>query len=124
MLIEEVWPVAIPLPLVDYTAQPLNTTLSSAPAFIASVRRSRFTMSYPVLAVTWMLKDAQLVALRTFYEVNLGTGAAIFQIPLRFPKNSELTNWAARFTAGFSAVHQDGLWQVQSGLQLVHQIVI
>lgn len=117
--IEAQWPVTLPLPLVNYQGSPDTPTIVSPQKHIAILRRSRFVHTYRNLSVAWMLTDDQHEDLKTFFQDELGNGAAQFKIELRYPLNSELTEWACKFTGGFLSTRKDGLWDVQTSIQLI-----
>lgn len=112
------WPETLPLPFLDYSGVPRNQTLFSPDAAYHVARRSRFTRSYCVLSAVWHFSDDQMEAFKAFLVV-LGNGAAQFKIELRFPKNSALTEWAARFESSYEGEYNDGIWTVNAALELV-----
>lgn len=121
--VDNTWPSSLPLPFIDYTGAPRNQTIFSPSLAYEVERRSRFTRSYCQLSVTWHFSDAQMEAFKTFL-VALGGGAAVFSIELRFPKNTELTDWCVRVENSYEADFQDGVWVVQVGLELLYPVLI
>lgn len=117
------WPATLPLPSVDYNGAPYNSTLVSPIENAAIERRSRFTRSYCGVSVQWVFTDEEYQDFRAFVKGDLGNGAAVFKIELRFPKNTELTAWAVRFSAGFEADFDEGYWTVQATLETVNPII-
>jgi len=73
-----------------------------------------------MLSVRWILTREEFLVFKDFYTDDLGNGIAWFQIGLRYPYNSQITNWVARFVAGYSAEHSDGFFTVQADLDLVN----
>lgn len=121
--LESEWPSPdLPLPLIDYSVAPRYSTLVSPPALIAVIRRARFAMRYAVLQCQWVFNEEQYEIFREFYEDEIDKGAAQFAIELRYPKNTELTEWAVQFAGGFTARRTDGLWQIDGALQLINEV--
>lgn len=124
LTVDIAWPVALPLPFVDYSGTNRNATIGSDVAMGPIERRSRFEKFYVPVAVTWNLSEAQYQSLLTFFATTLGNGAAAFSIELRYPKNFSLTSWLVRFVGGLSCAFMDGIWKVSAKLELIDQIVI
>lgn len=116
----------LPLPLVEYQGDPRNATLiSSGGNNPKMIRRSRATWGYQRLGVSWVFTPRQYYAFQAFYNVDLGNGVAAFRIPLRYPLNSELTEWVVRFFGdGFDARYLDNNWSVESEIELLGPYVI
>jgi len=114
-----VWPSTLPLPYVDYSGQPLHVTLASRLENPRILRRSRFHAAVVGVSVQWELGIAEYDTFKTFHQDTLGCGTALFQISLRYPKASVLTDWKARFSGPYEAVYLDGGWQVHVPLDLV-----
>jgi len=124
LALETVWPADLPLPKVDYTGLPRNTTLVSKRDSAYITRRSRFECTYAMLSVSWCLTNDQLEDFETFFTGELDNGIAQFKIELRYPENSALKEWAVRFDEGYSTTYEDGTWLVQASLDLVGPIQI
>lgn len=122
LTVTKVWPPAIPLPMVDYSGEPRNSTIASPDKDTIVLRRSRFGRSYASLAVTWTLTAAQYTAFKSFYVNDLGCGASQFMVELRYPQNSALSEWAVRIANGFEASYQDGMWVVMGVLDIVNPV--
>lgn len=122
LTVDITWPVTIPLPSIDYAGTPRYATIVSPPEASYIVARSRFQRSYSLLTVAWMLTDAQLAIFKTFFETDLGMGTACFKIELRYPELSVLTEWMVRFQEGYDSVSQEGMWSIQSSLELVNPV--
>jgi len=116
------WPVAIPLPFVDYSGTPKNTTIVSATENAIIIRRSRFTRSYTAISVSWVLTREQYEAFQEFFADTLGNGVSQFKLELRYPLNSALTWWAVRFEDGYESDYDDGMWRVETMLLLVNPV--
>lgn len=117
------WPDDVPLPFLDYSGTPRNNTIASEETTPKLTKRSRFTRSYNMLNVKWVLDDDQYAAFQSFIGVTCNNGASQFSIELRFPKNTELTAWAARLEDGYEAEHLEGNWSITAVLELVNPIV-
>lgn len=114
------WPDTLPLPLLDFSASLRTGTLvdPADQAFIS--RRSRFNRFYRSMSAGWVLNIQEFDAFKTFFNDEIGNGAALFRIELRYPKNSELTQWAVRFGEdGYEAQQLDGNWSISANLDLV-----
>lgn len=116
------WPTALPLPFIDYSGSVVNATIVSPMDNIVLERRSRFRRAYGSLSVSWRLTGSEFSAFRDFHDVDLGNGIAQFKIELRYPKESVLTEWAVRFTGGYTSNHDDGVWTVQASLDILNPI--
>lgn len=116
------WPAElIPLPYVDYSGGNRDATLFPSSDSAASLRRSRFSRTYYNLDISWRLRVIEYEAFLEFFKTTTNNGAALFSIDLLFPKNSGLTNWAARFAGdGFDARYIDNIWQVSSQFDLLY----
>lgn len=123
LALETVWP-DLPLPKVDYTGIPRNTTLVSKRDSAYIARRSRFERTYALLSVSWCFTDDQLEAFETFFAEELDNGIAQFKIELRYPENSALKEWAVRFDEGYSTSNEEGRWLVSASLDLVGPVEI
>lgn len=114
------WPTTLPLPFIDYSGGPRNTTLVAPPESAGIMSRSRFQKSYYGLAVTWVLNPAEKAEFVSFYTETLHNGASAFAIELRYPKNSELTEWMVRFSGeGYDMTWADGNWSISTALDLI-----
>lgn len=116
------WPVAIPLPFLDYAGRPRYSTISSpiANGFIS--RRSRFTKGNLSISVSWILTMEEYDIFRDFYRDALGNGTAIFELELKYPKHSTLTAHAVRFRGGYTATPNDCIWNITTELDVVNPI--
>lgn len=115
----------LPLPFLEYTGEPRDSKIETKSSSPAISRRSRFTKSYPVANLTWIFTQVQYYAFVDFYSNDLGLGTASFRINLRFPLNSALTEWVARFMGeGFSARQLDGGWQVKASVEMLGPFII
>jgi len=121
--VDNTWPAALPLPSINYSGNPRNGTIMSQDKGTLIARRSRFERSYSGLAVTWVLTSIQFASFKTFLHTNLNNGASQCKIELRFPYNTELTEWAMRIEDGYSATRADGIWTVTANLDLVNPII-
>jgi len=113
------WPATLPLPFVDCAGLPLHATLASRIENPKIQRRSRFTASVIGVSVQWVLRLDEYEAFKAFFLDNLGNGASLFLIELRYPQATGLTEWMVRFTSGYSSTYQDGNWMVDADLDLV-----
>lgn len=116
------WPAALPLPFLDYSGQAVNGTLVGTARNIVIERRSRFERSYREVGVEWRFDPEQYEAFKAFFYTTLGNGTAQFKIELRFPLNSDLTEWAARIAGGFDSVYDEGVWRVAASMDLVNPV--
>lgn len=118
------WPDSIPLPFIDASAEPRNVVIASPPDTSGFIQRRLRFKNYPTgMSISWSgLEPEQYKAFKAFYLNTLNNGASLFLIDLRYPKSSELTQWAVRFIDRYSADYQDGLWMVSATIDLIHQI--
>jgi hypothetical protein len=124
LTIDNEWPATLPLPYLDYSGNPYNQTIYSPDGAFFIARRSRFTKSYCILSVAWNFDDDEFEAFKLFVLNSLGNATSQFKIELRFPKNTELTEWAVRFESGYQANQNDGVWNVIAALELVNPVNI
>lgn len=134
MAIERKWPeivvadtdvTPLPLPSVDYSGEPRDSTVESKSNSPSIHRRSRFTKVFPVASVQWVFTQVEYYAFVDFYTNDLGVGTAAFRMPIRYPENTELTEWVVRFLGdGFSARWLDGAWQVTAALEMINTYII
>lgn len=117
--IELEWPEDLPLPRETFSGDPRNSTIVSQSESVVIARRSRFTRTYATLTVMWVLTDAQYRAFKDFFADDLGNGTAQFKMDLLYPANSELKAWAVQFEEGYEASYEEGMWTIQSQLNLV-----
>lgn len=117
-----VYPSSLPLPFVDYSGAPRNATLRSAGEQGYVFRRSRFDARYSELQIAWRLTPTEYGNLKSFFLTTLGNGAARFQIELRYPKNSSVSEWIVQFIGGFDAQYGDGIWSLSSNLDLLRPV--
>lgn len=114
------WPLSVPIPYIDFSGIPRNTTLISAKESGSIQRRSRFVKAYDVVQATWVLNADQYFSFSDFFKHSLGEGTASFILDLSFPKNSELVSWVCRFgEGGYEATHESGFWRVAAILDLL-----
>jgi hypothetical protein len=118
--IDTPWPATLPLPTIDYAGTPINSTLFSATQSDKIDRRSRTTRTYVSIKVTWALDDTEYSAFKEFFKTTLDIGTSQFSIELRYPKNSVLTTWAARFSEGYQVDYGDGVRIIGAQLDLVN----
>lgn len=117
--------VLLPLPDLEYTGGPRDSEIESKTSAQVIARRSRSTKVYPMATLTWIFTQVQYYAFLDFYEHGLGLGTAAFRINLRYPYNSDLTEWVVRFMGeGFSARQLDGAWQVGADVELLGAFII
>lgn len=113
------WPSTLPIPYVDFSGSPRDTTLVSEREQAKIHRRSRFSRVYHGMPVQWVFSHSEYLAFKTFYKDTIRCVSA-FSIELRFPKNSALSEWMARFVSeGFEATPEEGMWRVDAMLDLV-----
>lgn len=122
ILLDETWPTLLPLPVIDYSGRPRNSTIFDLETGFIVSRRSRFQKSYYNLSVSWVLSEVEFAIFESFVLNNLGNGVAQFKMELRFPRNSLLTEWAVRFELGYEAEYGDGKWTVGADLELLSPI--
>lgn len=114
------WPASLPLPYCDFGGGPRNATIVGAVENGHLARRSRFQKAYTNLEVDWRLRNRTLVAaFETFYETTLGMGVGRFTMDLRYPKNSDLTNWVVQFAGDYRIDHGDGVHFINATLDLL-----
>ena len=119
------WPVTLPLPYIDYSGAPDNTTIQSATNQYASLlRRKRFSAYVVLLSVTWYFSPSQYQIFDEFYKTTIGNGAARFGIELSYPLNSELATWEVGLGSELSTTYEDGFYVVQAGLILYKNVVL
>jgi hypothetical protein len=118
------WPEYLPLPRIEYTGSVRTSTLVSSSQFGLTYRRSRTAPIYTQLSVEWVFNREEYVDFKTFFIEEIGCGTALFELPLRHPKDSELADWAVRFVAGYKVQSGDGIWRVSAELDLVHPVVL
>ena len=116
------WPVALPLPLVDYNGEPRHPTIASSLENARIQRRSRYSAVVVGITVRWVLGIGEYDDFKEFFLTDLGNGGAQFIIPLRYPKNSALTDWKARFIGGYTSTYEDHNWMVEAQLDLLELV--
>lgn len=127
MTVTIAWPVDdIPLPVLDYSGQAVNTTIGSPMDLGYTYRRSRSKTTYTSVSVGWALKRSEWKAFQTFFEDDLGNGAARFSIALRYPKATDLSDWMVQFVGGYEMSTEDGsgIYIVQANLYLVLPVLL
>lgn len=118
------WPPQFPLPHVDFTGGPLNTNLTGGQEMGITLRRRRFTATYQQLQVRWVMTPLTYRTFNAWFVTTLKNGAASFAIELRYPKESELTQWQVRFFSSIRATYADALWMVEATLFLLRRVTI
>lgn len=120
-----VWPAEVPLPYFEWSGRPRNAKLESKADIEKIHRRARFLKNFQEGVCAWVLTPVQYYAFQAFYNDVLGGGVAQFRIGLRYPFNSELTDWAVRFAGdGFQSRYIEGMWQVSAQIELMNRYVI
>ena len=119
--IDNVWPASLPLPRVDYSGSVVTSSIASSVSSGVIARRSRFHPMYAAVTFNWVLTETQYSAFRTFFETDLGNGLAAFEISLRYPQNTELTDWMVRFAGEFNRMRQEtGIWVITALVDIIH----
>lgn len=124
IVVANTWPATLPLPSVDYSFEPLNTTIQSSTENAKIAARERFKCDYGTIALRWHLSPSQLEVFESFFLEELGNGTACFSIELRHPLNSGLTNWCLRFTGGYDILEFEGLRIVSGELEMVRKMAL
>jgi len=102
------WPATLPAPETDgYTIEPqqafIRTDMDQGPAR----QRRRFTTAPTHHQVKWILTEAQLATLESWFDGSINGGASWFAISLR--NGQGLQTVEARFIAPFQAAKLPGL---------------
>lgn len=120
LVLTHIWPVDLPAPFIEYTAEPVYQNLVSPEESPIIFRRLRFDKSYPKVRVEWRFSAEQFETFENFFENDLGNGTACFQMDLSYP-TSIPQNWMVRFADGeYEAEALDvSTWQVRSELLLI-----
>lgn len=117
------WPTDLPLPYTDATGAPAHAILASSYDTARIQRRLRFSGDACIeLGVTWELTIGQYEDFKAFYLEDLHNGASLFQLELRHPKTTELTEWVVRFAQSYEASYDEGVWSVSASLQLLRLV--
>lgn len=124
MTVDIDWPEGIPLPLLDYTGKEVTVTLVGDIDNGKIARRSRRFATHKDIQATWALTNSEYKALVEFYSNVVYGGAAAFAVELRYPLNSDLTEWQVRFTSELTTMHMEGHWMVECGLRLIRPTAI
>jgi hypothetical protein len=124
LVIDETWPATLPLPVVDFSGTPRNTTMVSPMENGNILRRSRYLKSYTSIDISLVLDPDEYAAFQTFFETTTDLGCALFKVELRYPQNTALTEWACRFLGGYEASYQEGLWSVTAAFDLINETVL
>lgn len=124
MLVTNVWPDSLPLPLVEHQGAARNTTLVGQLENGNILRRQRSSKTYANVPVRWGLNVAQFDAFQEYVNVTLDNAAAQFAIELRYPRSSVLTSYAARFGTEWQASYTEGVWIITAQLELVGTLQI
>lgn len=109
----------LPLPFIDYSGGPINSTVQSSLDMGVISRRSRSQAAFGSINASWVFNPEEVDGFEAFFIDVLGNGAASFQIDLKFPKNSELTRWVVRFVGGYRSQPMDDVWRVEAQLYLI-----
>jgi hypothetical protein len=123
MQVDVEWPTDLPLPLLDYSGSPANRTLTSQPSEAVRVARSRFQRTNAAISVSWNFTEAEYSSFKAFFDATLGNGCAQFSLSLRYPLNSDLTEWLVRFVGDYQSEYLDGTWGVKANLDVVNPVV-
>jgi hypothetical protein len=115
------WPASLPLPLEMFEGATEHRTLCSPLSAPIIYRRSRGSSAQASITARWVFTIEQYDTFLSFFEDDLGEGAALFVMEIRYPKSSELTNWVVRFTEGLECVPLGRLWSVSASLTLVRE---
>lgn len=124
MAVTNVWPAALPLPLIEHQGAARNTTLVGQLENGNILRRSRSYKPYASVQARWGLSLSQFDAFQDYVNVTLDNAAAQFAIELRYPKTSVLTSYAARFSTEWQSSYTDGIWIITVQLELVGPLQI
>lgn len=114
------WPATLPVPLVSgYSFGPVDATVrTDMDAGPARVRR-RFTDTPDMLKAAWRFTEAQMAAFRAFWEDDIASGAAWFNLSLRDGRAAGMATRACRFNGPFHAQYEGaGIWTVQGELEV------
>lgn len=125
LTVNQSWPATLPLPFIDYTGRPALTTLTGTLQEGRIQRRRRFVSSYVEVQVKWHFNASQFQTFESFFNTTLHRGISQFLLSLRYPQNTVLTDWAARFLEGYESLPaDDSYWEVTSALFLVQTGVL
>lgn len=113
------WPTNLPLPADSFGGSPRAAVASSPLESGYISRRKRFDQTYTLLQLTWCLTTAELAIFDDFYQEHLGSGTAQFAIELRYPTQSALVWWIARFIGDYQVDKRDGLCMVTAAVDLL-----
>jgi len=116
------WPETLPLPTIDYSGEPRNTTIVSAWDDLIVTRRSRFAKTYAILSVVWKMTADQFSDFKDFVSDDLQNSARLFTMDLRYPKNSALSTWVVRLMDTIESAYEDGIWTVQGNLEVLFPV--
>lgn len=116
------WPAGLPLPYVDSQGQPQHSTLAGGLQQMRIQRRRRFHSFTVSLSARWVLTILEYDSFKAFFRDELFNGIAQFSLLVRYPYSSTLTEWKVRFLGNYTAVFQEGIWLVESTLELLEQI--
>lgn len=122
VLVNNVWPVTIPLPFIDFSGEPRIATISSPVESTIRIRRSRFQKSYVSISVSWRLDDIEYDLFKAFFSETLNNGVSSFLIELKYPLKSDLNWWQVRFLKGYKVGAMRGPWIVSADLDLIMKI--
>ena len=124
------WPSSLPLPVIAFNGQGVYSTVKTDVNGLVPAFRSRFKSNYPQLTLRFALVGNQFQSFRSFYQTlvsgsGLWNGICSFAIPLRFPYNTALLDWAVRFVdaydaTAFSPGWSKALWTVEANVELLY----
>lgn len=118
------WPSGLPLPYVDVSGAPQHPILASTLASAHPTRRLRFSGTPVAISARWVLSVGEMEDFLDFYQTDLRNGISTFSIELRYPKQTELSSWVARFGSAITTTWEDGRWDVSTTLILERLLAI
>jgi len=114
------WPATLPLPYIDFSGGADVATLFSPDDAAVIKRRSRQTQTFATIGIVWKFTPEQFTEFKEFWEDNLGVGAAVFAIELRYPKISELNTWLVKMVSELSIEDTDHeIYEVTARVQVL-----
>lgn len=122
--LDVVWPDTLPLPYCDAQGAPQHAILASGIDSAKIERRLRFSGQLCSIQVQWIFTIAQYIEFKAFFLDDLDNGAAMFPLELRYPKNSELTEWVVRIIGEYVANYEDGNWAVSATIDLLRPTLL
>lgn len=114
------WPTSLPVPLLaGFSFSPIDVTVRTDMDSGAARARRRFTAAPDMLKAAWRFTEAQMAAFRTFWEDDIGSGSAWFNLSLRDGRVSGLVTRVCRFNGPFQAQYEGaGMWTVQAEIEV------